>query len=516
MNRLATFRRLLHWMLFYGFARYLPDSTWPGGALWRSIRAWAARPLFARCGERVNIERGARLGGRNVAIGSGSGIGINAWIGPGTRIGSNVMMGPDVMILTTSHSTSTTSIPMSAQGFLPVAPVQIEDDVWIGARAIILPGVTIHSGSIIGAGAVVTRDVPACAVVGGSPARILKNRNQPDCETGSDMTQRFIKTMLTSVVLMCGFLLTPRTVLAQSPPPTTAEQTGYVLGPDDQIVIRGQDGFDMHDKPVVIGATGTVTLPLTGRIQAAGLTVEQFESELNSKLSAYIHEPKASVTVTEFRSHPVSVLGAVTTPGTLELRGVKNLYEVLALAGGPRDTAGPTLTLSRRKDSGPLPVHGAVTDETGEFSSAVLKIEDVLDAKGSAAMIEIKPRDIISVSLASANQVYVVGDVQHAGGFGIGVKQETSVLRVMSLAGGLARTARPEKAMVLRILPDHPEGVTIAVNIKSMMAGTQQDIMLQPDDVLIVPTSGRKTFMTTTLPSTIAGAVSAAIYGATL
>lgn len=147
--------RLALFSLFYGLVRHLPDSTVPGGGLWRLLRYAVCRKLFLGCGENVNIERGAYIGsGRSISIGSHSGIGINASIGRGTRIGSNVMMGRDVLILTTNHRTSSTETPMVYQGYEPTAPVTIGDDVWIGARAIILPGVKVGSGSIIGAGAV--------------------------------------------------------------------------------------------------------------------------------------------------------------------------------------------------------------------------------------------------------------------------------------------------------------------------------------------------------------------------
>lgn len=85
-------------------------------------------------------------------------------------------MGPDVRIITINHKTERTDIPMKGQGVLSPQKVTICDDVWIGARVIILPGVTIGKGSIIGAGAVVTKDVPEYAVMGGVPARVIKFR----------------------------------------------------------------------------------------------------------------------------------------------------------------------------------------------------------------------------------------------------------------------------------------------------------------------------------------------------
>jgi len=88
------------------------------------------------------------------------------------------MIGPDVVVLSASHKFDRTDIPMCQQGGEPLRPVYIGDDVWIGTRAIILPGRKIGKGAIIGAGAVVTKDVPEYAIVGGNPARVIRYRNQ--------------------------------------------------------------------------------------------------------------------------------------------------------------------------------------------------------------------------------------------------------------------------------------------------------------------------------------------------
>ena len=109
-------------------------------------------------------------------LGDNSGIGIRAQINGKVIIGNNVMMGPDVCIYVRNHAFDRTDIPMNLQGFTPEKPVVIEDDVWIGARVIILPGVHIGTGAVIGVGAVITKNVPDYAVVGGNPARILKMR----------------------------------------------------------------------------------------------------------------------------------------------------------------------------------------------------------------------------------------------------------------------------------------------------------------------------------------------------
>ena len=85
------------------------------------------------------------------------------------------MMGPDVTILTQTHNIERIDIPMGQQG-MRVSEVVIGNDVWIGMRAIIMPGVKVGNGAVIGTGAVVTKDVPDYAVVGGVPAKIIRFR----------------------------------------------------------------------------------------------------------------------------------------------------------------------------------------------------------------------------------------------------------------------------------------------------------------------------------------------------
>ena len=143
----------------------------------RKTRSFVGSILLDSCGNNVNIEHGANFGtGKGISIGNNSGLGINCNVRGPLFIGDNVMMGPDVIIMTSKHEFSRLDIPMCDQGFAPVKEVVINDDVWIGTRVIILPGVTIGTGAIIAAGAVVSKDVPDYAIVGGVPAKVLKYR----------------------------------------------------------------------------------------------------------------------------------------------------------------------------------------------------------------------------------------------------------------------------------------------------------------------------------------------------
>lgn len=139
------------------------------------VRSFGAKLLLEKCGKNVNIEKNAIFCSR-CTIGDCSGIGINACIIGAVHIGSNVMMGPDCVMLTQNHAFDKIDVPMNAQGLQSEKPIYIGDDVWIGQRVIILPGVRIGKGAIIGAGSVVTKNVKDYDIVAGNPARVIRNR----------------------------------------------------------------------------------------------------------------------------------------------------------------------------------------------------------------------------------------------------------------------------------------------------------------------------------------------------
>lgn len=163
--------------MYYHIARRLPSSDGSMGRCYQAVRYFFARRFLENCGKNVNFEHGARFDS-NISIGDNSGIGVNCLVGGSSVIGSNVMMGPECILYSQNHAHDRIDIPMNRQGFSEDKPVNVGDDVWFGARVIVLPGVHIGSHCIIGAGAVVTKDVPDYAVVGGNPAKILRMRNE--------------------------------------------------------------------------------------------------------------------------------------------------------------------------------------------------------------------------------------------------------------------------------------------------------------------------------------------------
>lgn len=176
---LPTLARLLYLGLYYGFLFHLPEGyDHPVFRPCNRARSWVCRRLFAECGVGLNVHRGAHFGsGRNVKVGDYANLGESLRLNGrgGVTLGDHVLMGPDVIIYSGTHTFSRTDIPIQRQP-MRYAPVVIGNDVWLGARVIVLPGVTIGDGCVIGANSVVTGDLPPNAIAAGAPARVIDRR----------------------------------------------------------------------------------------------------------------------------------------------------------------------------------------------------------------------------------------------------------------------------------------------------------------------------------------------------
>ena len=141
------------------------------------IQMW--KEMFAK-GEGIWIEPPFYFCyGKHISIGKGTYINVNCnFIDDGTiTIGENVMFGPAVTIATVGHP-----ITPKLRGYMYCDPVTIENNVWIGANVTICPGVTIGENSVIGAGSVVIRDIPANSIAVGNPCRVVRSIDDRDSE----------------------------------------------------------------------------------------------------------------------------------------------------------------------------------------------------------------------------------------------------------------------------------------------------------------------------------------------
>src|SRR3954453_11987074 len=159
--------------------------------------------------------------------------------------------------------------------------------------------------------------------------------------------------MVITAVLMIGSVI-------------AADMKRGVIGPDDTVTITALNVEEIS-KAWRVGGSGDLNLPMIGRIQAGGKTVEQLEGEISTRLKQYVRDPQVTLFVSDFKSHPITISGAVEKPGTLQVERPTPLFAVLAQAGGVKD-AGPTVTITRQRENGELAFKGARQSADGRFS----------------------------------------------------------------------------------------------------------------------------------------------------
>lgn len=173
-------RKVIGKMLYSLIGTHLPSAHCRVkfiGKFSKWFRALCGRMMLAKCGNNVNIYPGGGFSSK-VELGNNSDLGLRCRINGKVIIGDDVIMAPDVAIYTVNHNTERIDVPIKYQGITEERPVIIGDGTWICSRVIILPGVKIGKGVVVGAGAVITKDIPDFAVVAGNPAKIVRIREQ--------------------------------------------------------------------------------------------------------------------------------------------------------------------------------------------------------------------------------------------------------------------------------------------------------------------------------------------------
>jgi len=290
---------------------------------------------------------------------------------------------------------------------------------------------------------------------------------------------------------------------------TPTDNAAFQLGAGDVIQITAVDAEEVSKGPIRISSDGYINLPTLGRLKAADRTLEELQSAIAERLKRLIVDPDVSVSVVESHSQPVSVLGAVKTPGVIQLQGRKTLVEVMSLAGGLTEDAGYVARITRQKQYGSLPLTNASDDPSGQYSVAEVNLQKVIEAQDPGGNILMMPNDLISVP--KAQMVYVIGDVVKPTAIALGDQKTLTVLQAMGIVAGYARTAKATEAKILRIAPGSTTRTEVPVNLKAMLAGKTADIALKPEDILFVPNSLKKDLAYQTFQS-LGGSASMMLY----
>ncbi len=285
----------------------------------------------------------------------------------------------------------------------------------------------------------------------------------------------------------------------------------YVLGPGDQVLIQVTDLDDFPNRPLQIDPDGGIDLPLVGRFHAGGLTLAQMKAEMVVRLSKYITAPRIVLNLTQNQSTPVSVLGAVNTPGVHQLDGPKHLLEVISLSGGTRPDAGNEVIVTRQPGRPPFTMADGHVELSNGYSTGRFSLDNLMNARNPADNILVEAGDVISIP--KAELVYVVGDVRKAGGFTLSSHTSLPLIQALTLAEGMGPHAAGKRARILRPAPGG-DGTPkeILVDVDKIMAGKAPNPPLFANDVLFIPNSAAKAISERAFETALGVAAGVAIY----
>ncbi|MBM3779684.1 MAG: hypothetical protein FJW23_15835 [Acidimicrobiia bacterium] len=243
----------------------------------------------------------------------------------------------------------------------------------------------------------------------------------------------------------------------------------YVVGPQDVLTISVFDQPNLGGK-YTVEADGTFSFPLIRQVHVAGLTLREVETLLQGKLAdGFFKNPQVSVTVEQYRSQRVFIVGQVRDPGTYALTGDMTLIEALARAGSVTDSASGELLILRPKTG---TASGPVTSDQDE-SADVIRIDLMALQTGQLSQNALL-RDGDTIFVPRAELVYVFGQVRSPGSFTL--QKGMTVLQALSLAGGLTDRGAANRIRIVRTRD----------GLKSEVKADMDD-PVQPDDTIIVP-----------------------------
>ena len=306
-----------------------------------------------------------------------------------------------------------------------------------------------------------------------------------------------------------------RQLVHADPKAPATDSAKYRIGPDDVLDINVFAAPELN-RQVRVSSGGEISLPLLGQVRTAGLTPVELESRLQDLLRrTYMKDPHVSVFVRDLQSHPVSVMGAVKTPGVFQLRGPRTLLEVLSLAGGLSEDAGDTAIIMRGAGASneSSQENRATPEDSPRFSldlrdasssnlhldqsarspetAVQVNLKDLLDSADPRYNPPVCPGDVVKVTRAGV--VYVLGEVRKPGGFALKASEKLSVLQAVALSEGLTHTAAKSGARVIRTDPETGERKQFGIDLNKIMKGKDPDIVLESKDIVFVPNSAAKT-----------------------
>jgi polysaccharide biosynthesis/export protein len=303
----------------------------------------------------------------------------------------------------------------------------------------------------------------------------------------------FRRSEIAGGFLLLPFLLVPCAPIALSAQSITLQQLGAEsaslpagpLGPNDllQVSVYGVPGLS---RPARVSTEGEITLPMLPEpIRAEGLLPQDLEPVIAKAFerAGILVDPIITVTVTEYRSRPITVSGAVKVPLTFQAAGPVTLLEAIAKANGLTPEAGPEIIVSYPKTA------------DSERPDVRISAPNLMDGREG---LNLSLSGGENIRVPASGKVFVLGNVKKPGAFRSEDPTDTSVLRVLAMSEGLAPFAS-KTAYVYRAQADGSPRTEIPIELRQIIERKQPDVTLQANDILYIPDDKHRRITVNTL-----------------
>jgi polysaccharide biosynthesis/export protein len=252
------------------------------------------------------------------------------------------------------------------------------------------------------------------------------------------------------------------------------EPSGYKVGPRDLLEIQVSEDETLNG-PRRVEEDGTIDFPPLGKVPIMGNTATEVSQLLKTRLeSKYMQRASVAVRISEFRSRPISVIGAVNQPGNLAFSGRWTVLEALTAAGGLAENHGNVVYVLRRSDNG-------LSDQVA------IDLDDLLVRGNPKVNIPIFANDLINVPATIEVIVYCLGEVGRPGALSFKSNERITLLAAIAHAGGL--TDRASMKILVKRTNSTSGPRELTVDYKKILAGKEADVELRQGDVIVVKES---------------------------
>lgn len=326
-----------------------------------------------------------------------------------------------------------------------------------------------------------------------------------------------IITRLRCITIICAFVVLCHTAVAQQPAAnvtlTNAQATEqspnnlevrsdelYRIGPGDVVDVVVSKNDVLSRSAVRVDNEGMIQLPMIeAGIQASCRTERELAEDIRTRMLKYMYNPSVYVSIKEYNSQPVAVIGAVNTPGRFKFQRRVRLLELLTYVNGPSERAGRSIQVIHSEILMRCESPSSMRGDEVERALSSYMLEEALQGQENSNPI-MQPGDIVRIP--DAELVYVIGSVKSA--VAISLKEDITLSQAIARAGGALPDSQIDKVRIVRKTPGSMKSTPIIVNLKAIIKLQADDVILLPNDIVDVPgpTAGKK-FLTSLLNTVV-------------